>query len=114
MKFERKRLLEKFVIVRLVDGLQEFFDTLTAEDLERLLTVLYPGRPLNPGQQRGQTGAMIQMQMANPDGVEIQPVEILLGHPVRGVGTAIEQNRAGVGLQPECRRRALRMRNRGT
>src|SRR5262245_22148900 len=94
VKLEGKRLFEQFVIVRLVDRRQKFPEALAAEYLQWFLPLIDAGRPLDSGQEWRQPSAMIQMQVANPDGVEIHPVEVLLGHPVRSVGAAIKQNRA--------------------
>src|SRR5437763_9763308 len=54
-----------------------------------------------------EAAAMIEVQMANPDCLKIRPIEILFGHPMRRIGTAIKQQRARLSLQPERRRRAL-------
>lgn len=43
---------------------------------------------------------MIEVKVADPDCVEIGPVERFLRHAVRGVGTDVEQDRAAGCLKP--------------
>ncbi len=45
--------------------------------------------------------------MADPNGIEIGPIEIFLRHSMRSLGTAIEQDRASFCFQPERGRGAL-------
>src|SRR5947199_5734725 len=112
MQLNWKRLLEQSVIVRIVDSSQKFLDSFAAINLQRLLSSLGLRRPLQTKQQRCQSDAMIEMQMANPDGVEVGPIEIFCRHSVRSVSAAIKQHRTRVCFQPESSRCALRMRNR--
>lgn len=51
--------------------------------------------------------------MANPDHIEIDPVKSLLCHPVRHIGTAIEEDRSAICLQPKSGRSASRMKDCG-
>src|SRR5206468_2923758 len=71
-----KRLLQKFVVVRLIECLKEFLQTRTAEDRQGLTT-----RPCLRGmfraeEQRGEAAHVIQMKMADPDRVQSNPVKI--------------------------------------
>jgi hypothetical protein len=56
---------------------------------------------------------MIEMQMTNPDGIEVGPIQVLLCHSMGSVGAAIQQERSLFGLQPEAGRSATRMKDRG-
>ena len=69
-------------------------------------------RVLHSEQERGEPAAMIQVQVADPYGVEVRPVESFLRHAKWRIGTAIQQQGAVVRLQPERRRSALRMEDR--
>src|SRR5438034_6026620 len=111
MQLNWERLLEQSVIVRIVDRSQKSLDAFTAKNLQRLLSSLGLRRPFQTKQQRCQTTAMIEMQMANPHGVEVGPIEILCRHSMRGVSAAIKEHRTSLRFQPESSRRALRMRN---
>jgi len=55
---------------------------------------------------------MIQVKMADPDCIEVWPIELFLSHPVWRVGADIKQQRAAGCVEPECRRCTARMRNR--
>src|SRR5436853_5485642 len=111
MQLNRERQLEQSVIVRIVDRSQKSLDAFTAKNLQRLSSSLGLRRPFQTKQQRCQTAAMIEMQMANPNGVEIGPVEIFCRHSVRGVTAAIKQDRTSFSFQPESSRCAPRMRD---
>src|SRR6185369_8872636 len=112
MKLERKRLFEEFVIARFIDRLQKLCDSFAAENFQRLLATINSGRPLESKEQRRQTCAVIEMQVANPYGVKIHPVKILLRHSMRRVSAAIKQHRAAARFQPKRRGGAPRVRNR--
>src|SRR5438132_402037 len=101
MQLNWKRLLEQSVIVRIVDSSQKFLDSFAAINLQRLLSSLGLRRPLQTKQQRCQSDAMIEMQMANPDGVEVGPIEILFRHPMRSVSTASGSDRIGSVSVPQ-------------
>src|SRR6266496_4144757 len=111
MQLNRKRLIEQSVIVRVVDRSQQLLNSFAAINLQQLSSSLRLWRPLQAKQQRCQTATMIEMQMTNPDGVEVGPIEILCRHSVCGVGAAIKQNGPAFRRQPESSRRALRMRH---
>ena len=81
-----------------VNSPQQFLDPLTAGNSKRLFSTVDSRRPLDAKQKRCQSGAMIEMQMADPNGIQIHPVDILLGHAVGRIGTAIEHDRSGFGL----------------
>jgi hypothetical protein len=49
--------------------------------------------------------------VTNPDGIEVRPIQVLRCHSVRGIGTAIEQERSSFGLQPETGRGATWMKD---
>jgi hypothetical protein len=55
---------------------------------------------------------MIKMQMANPDCIEVGPVDALLRHAMGRVGAAIKQDQTICCFQPESGGRPLGMRNR--
>jgi len=69
-------------------------------------------RVLHSEQERGEPAAMIQVQVADPYGVEVRPVESFLLHALWSIGTEIQQQGAVFRLQPERRRSALRMEDR--
>src|SRR2546421_255495 len=96
----REFLIEQFVIVGVVDRLQEFLDALAAENPQWLLALINSGSPFNSKQKRRQSGTVIQMQMTNPNRIQVGPIEIFLRHAMRRVGAAIEENRSGFGLKP--------------
>src|SRR5215510_1027851 len=111
MELNGKRQLKQFVIMRFVDRLEQFFNSFAAKDSERFLPPINPGRPFEAKEKRGQPGAMIQMQMTDPDCIKVHPVGIFLGHSMRGVRTAIQQNRSYLCLEPVSGRGPMRMWN---
>jgi hypothetical protein len=52
---------------------------------------------------------VIEMEVTDPDGVEVRPIETFLCHAVRGIGAYVEQCRAGGRFEIVCGRRAFRM-----
>src|SRR6185369_3914204 len=64
-------------------------------------------------EKRSESGTVIEVQVTNPDRIEVYPVKIFLGHAMRHVGTAVEQDRSRIRLQPESGRGAMRMKNGG-
>ena|SRR5437660_12709225 len=98
--------------MRIIDRAHKFFYSLAADDPQWFCAGADAGRPLDAEQKRGQTAAMIQMQVTDPDGIEVWPIQVFLRHPVWGVGAAIEQERPSVGLQPEAGRGATPMKDR--
>jgi hypothetical protein len=69
-------------------------------------------RVLHSEQERGEPAAMIQVQVADPYGVEVRPVESFLRHPMWRIGTAIQQQGAVSVCSQKRRRSALRMEDR--
>src|SRR2546421_2702521 len=76
VNFNREFLIEQFVIVGVVDRLQEFLDALAAENPQWLLALINSGSPFNSKQKRRQSGTVIQMQMTNPNRIQVGPIEI--------------------------------------
>jgi hypothetical protein len=56
---------------------------------------------------------MVQMKMADPNCIKVDPIKILLRHSMGSISAAIEQNRSGFCLQPEGGGRATWMKNGG-
>jgi hypothetical protein len=55
---------------------------------------------------------VIQVQVANPYGIEIRPIELVFGHAMRRIRAAIQQQRAALSFHPETSRSTLRMKDR--
>jgi hypothetical protein len=79
----------------IVNSAQQLLDPRTATNFKRLLPLIDSRRPFHPKEKWRQATAMIEMYMADPNGIQVDPVEIFLGHPVRRVGAAIQQDRSG-------------------
>src|SRR3954471_6087646 len=91
---DRKRLLQKFVVVRFVECLKEFLQAQTAEDRQRLAARLRLRSMFCAEEKRGEAANVIQMKMADPDGVQAYPVQIFLRHAVNGCCATVQQERA--------------------
>ena len=79
----RERLLEKPVIIGLIDNLKNFLKPNCATDGKRLNPMVRLRRRTSCEQERRETAEMVQMKMADPDRIEIGPVKFLLGHAMR-------------------------------
>src|SRR6185436_1993993 len=64
MQLNRKRLIKQAIIIRVVESVQDSFQSLAAEDSERFGAPLRLRGPFHPEQQRRQSAAMIKMQVA--------------------------------------------------
>src|SRR2546429_75381 len=96
--------------MRFVNRFEQFLDTLAAKNLQRLSSSCRLWRVLDAEKERGNSGTMIQVQVANPNRVDIDPIEIFFGQAMRRVGAAIQQQRSVFSFQPERRRGPLRMK----
>ena len=111
MDFDLERLFKQSVIVCFIDRSYQFADSGATEDRQFLFARLRLRRPLCSEQEVREATAVIKMQMTDPNRIEIGPVKIFLRHAVRGVTSAIKQQRSCFGLQPESRRRAFWVRH---
>ena len=68
-------------------------------------------RPLSAEKKGSEPANVIEMKMADPDGIKVRPIKVLLSHTMRGVRTAIKQHRSVVSFHPMRRRRPMSMRN---
>src|SRR5262249_18563133 len=71
VEFDRKVHAREPVVVRLINCFHQLLDTRAREDLERLRSRLRLRRMLHAKQEGREAAAMVQVQMANPDGLKV-------------------------------------------
>src|SRR5438067_309247 len=109
-----KVLIAQFIVVGFINRVQELFDPFAPKNIERFATFLSLWRPLQAKQKVCQPATMIQMQVTDPNCIEVRPVEILPGHAMSCITAAVEQNRTAFRFQPKRCGSPLWMRNRST
>src|ERR1044071_944334 len=109
--FDGERLLQEVVIVCFIERTEEFLQSRSAEDRERLAATLCLRGMFCAEEKGGEAADVIQMEMADPDGVQINPIKILLSHAMNAGRAGVEQERSAIARKPVRARRTLRVRN---
>src|SRR5215213_6969542 len=73
-------LFKQTVIIRVAHRLDYSTQTTGTKDAQLLGSLLHLRRPLRAKQKRNQAAHVIEMEVADPDGVEVWPVELFLRH----------------------------------
>src|ERR1051325_2551271 len=109
--FDGKGLLEEIVIARIIERAEQSLQSVAAVDRQWLASALRLRRMFRAEEERGQPADVVKVKVADPDGIQLDPVEILLGHTMNGGGARIEQDGARRRIQPVSGGCALRVWN---
>ena len=110
-KLNREGLLGQPVIIRLVKCVEEFSQPARAKDGKRLAARTGLRRVLCAEEKRRKAPYVVQMKVADPDGVEPDPVKLLFSHAMYDGSRRIQQDGTLCGLQPVRAGCASRMRD---
>src|SRR6185369_11864468 len=106
---DRERLFKQTIVVRIVHSINEPAQSCWTINSQRLRARSSLRRPFRAPKKRRQSADVIEMKMTDPDGVEIRPVELFLGHTVRRIDAAVEQHCAFRRFKPMRGRRTSRV-----
>jgi hypothetical protein len=97
---DREWLFKQTVVIRVVHSVDELAQPCWTTNAQRLRAVLSLRRPFHAEEKGREPTDVIEMKMTDPDGIEIRPVELFLGHAVRRIGARVEQDGAFRSFKP--------------